>query len=140
MILPHELPADDEGLGQPLGLRLHRVADGDADTAAVAEQALEAADVLRCGDEQDVADAREHEGGERVVDHGLVVDGQELLAHGARDGIEASAGAAGQNDAFCAEGGRHRSSRVANIRHFFMPTPYAGNTRGPPLGQREGQR
>ena len=140
MIFPHELPADDEGLGQSLGLRLHRVANGNPEPAAIAEQALEATDVLRSRDEEDVADAREHEGGERVVDHGLVVDGQELLAHRPRDGIEASARATGENDAFGADKGRHRALRIAKIRHFFfMRTPYAGNTPRPPLGQREGQ-
>ena len=41
---------------RPPGLRLHRVADRKADLAAVAQQALEAADVVRRRDQQDVAD------------------------------------------------------------------------------------
>ena len=93
-----ELAADEEGLGQALGLRLHGVADRNAQPAAVAQQSLEAADVLRRGDQQDVANARQHQHRQRIVDHRLVVDGQQLLAHGPRDGIQPRARAAGQND------------------------------------------
>ena len=93
-----ELAADQEGLGQPLGLGLNRVANRDAQPAAVAQQPLETADVLRRRDQQDVANARQHQHRQRIVDHRLVVDGQELLADGPRDGVEPGAGAAGQND------------------------------------------
>src|SRR3989454_1460946 len=76
-----EAPADDESLRQALGTWLDLVLDAEAEVAAVAEETLERALVLRAGDDQDVADPGEHEGRERVVDHGLVVDRNELLAH-----------------------------------------------------------
>ena len=49
---------------------------------------------------QDILNARQHKGGQRIVDHGLVVDRQQLFAgdHGQR--IEPCAGTAGENNAF----------------------------------------
>src|SRR5262249_45427577 len=44
-------------------------------------------------------DPREHERRERVVDHRLVVDGDELLADREREGPQARPGAAGEDDA-----------------------------------------
>src|SRR5262249_38708987 len=118
VILAHEPPPDDEGLSQSLGLGLHCITNGDADAAAIAEEPLEAADVFWRGDEQDVADAREHERRERVVHHRLVVDGQELLAHGARDREEPRPGAAGENDSLLAAEGRHVLCRVSEFRAY----------------------
>ena len=74
-----EVLADGEGLGQAVGARLLGVGQVHAVARAVPEQALEVGEVRRRGDDQDVPDARQHEGGQRVVDHGLVVDRQQLL-------------------------------------------------------------
>ena len=54
---------------------------------------------MRRRDHQHVADPGEHQGGERVVDHRLVVDRDQLLAHREGDRVQARAGAAGQDDA-----------------------------------------
>ena len=70
------------------------------DLAAVAQQALVAADVLGGRDQQDLADAGQHQRGQRVVDHRLVVDRQQLLADRPGDRVQPGAGPAGQNDAF----------------------------------------
>ena len=51
-------------------------------------------------DDEDLADAREHQHRQRVVDHRLVVDGQQLLRRGERDRMQTRAGAAGEDDAF----------------------------------------
>ena len=83
----HELLADGEGLGQAVGARLLGVGEVDAVARAVTEQALEVGEVRRRGDDQDVADARQHEGAERVVDHGLVVDRQQLLGGHERERV-----------------------------------------------------
>src|SRR2546426_7689754 len=93
-----EAPADDESLRQALGTWLDLVLDAEAEVAAVAEETLERALVLRAGDDQDVADPGEHERRERVVDHGLVVDRNELLAHREREREEAGARAPGEDD------------------------------------------
>ena len=95
-----ELLADGEGLRQAVRTRLLGVGQVDAVARAVPEQALEVGQVGRRGDDQDVADARQHEGGQRVVDHGLVVDRQQLLGGHERERVQARAGPAGEDDAF----------------------------------------
>ena len=95
-----ELLADGEGLRQAVGARLLGVGEVHAVARAVPEQALEVGEVGRRGDDQDVPDARQHEGAERVVDHGLVVDRQQLLGGHERERVQARAGPAGEDDAF----------------------------------------
>ena len=95
-----ELLADGEGLGQAVGARLLGVGQVHAIARAVPEQALEVGQVGRRGDDQDVLDARQHERGQRVVDHGLVVDRQQLLGGHERERVQARAGPTGEDDAF----------------------------------------
>ena len=95
-----EVLADGEGLGQAVRARLLGVGQVHSVARAVTEQALEVGQVGRRGDDQDVPDARQHEGAERVVDHGLVVDRQQLLGGHERERVQAGAGPAGENDAF----------------------------------------
>ena len=95
-----ELLADGEGLGQAVRARLLGVGQVHAVARAVPEQALEVGEVRRGGDDQDVPDARQHEGGQRVVDHGLVVDRQQLLGGHERERVQACAGPAGEDNAF----------------------------------------
>ena len=95
-----ELLADGEGLGQAVGARLLGVGQVHAVARAVPEQALEVGQVGRRGDDKDVPDSRQHEGAERVVDHGLVVDRQQLLGGHERERVQAGAGPAGEDDAF----------------------------------------
>lgn len=96
----NELLADREGLGQAVRRGLLGVGQVHAVARAVPEQALEVGQVGRGGDDQDVADARQHEGAKRVVDHGLVVDRQQLLGGHERERVQAGAGPAGEDDAF----------------------------------------
>lgn len=95
-----ELLADGEGLRQAVGARLLGVGEVHAVARAVPEQALEVGEVGRRGDDQDVPDARQHEGGQRVVDHGLVVDRQQLLAGDERERVQTRARATREDDAF----------------------------------------
>ena len=66
----------------------------------MAQQFGKARGILRGADEQHVFDARQHERGQRVIDHGLVVHRHELLADSLRHGVQASAGTASEDDAF----------------------------------------
>ena len=50
--------------------------------------------------QQAVADAGQHQHADGVVDHRLVVDGQQLLADAFRYGVKPCAGASGENYAF----------------------------------------
>lgn len=95
-----ELLADGERLREAVGAGLLGVGQVHAVAGAVPEQALEVGQVGRRGDDQDVPDARQHEGGQRIVDHGLVVDRQQLLAGHERERVQAGAGPAGEDDAF----------------------------------------
>ena len=92
--------ADGECLRKAVRRGLLGVGQADAVARAVPEQALEVGQVRRRGDDQDVPDARQHEGGQRVVDHGLVVDRQQLLGGHERERVQARAGPAGEDDAF----------------------------------------
>ena len=95
-----ELLADGECLRQAVRAGLLGVGEVHAVARAVPEQALEVGQVGRRGDDQDVPDARQHEGGQRVVDHGLVVDRKQLLGGHERERVQAGAGPAGEDDAF----------------------------------------
>ena len=95
-----EVLADGEGLRQAVRRGLLGVGEVHAVARAVPEQALEVGQVRRGGDDQDVPDAGQHEGGQRVVDHGLVVDRQQLLGGHERERVQARAGPAGEDDAF----------------------------------------
>ena len=55
---------------------------------------------MRGADDKHVADAGQHQGAERVVNHGLVVHRQQLLADGQGGRVQPAAGAAGEDDAF----------------------------------------
>ena len=94
-----ELLADDEGLCQPIRAGLHGVLEIQAPLAPVAQQLLKARRVLRRADDEDVAHSAQHQRAERVVDHGLVIDRQQLLADRECGGVQARAGAAGKDDA-----------------------------------------
>src|SRR5262245_38399745 len=93
-----ELAADEEGLRESVGARLDRPRDRQAERLAGAEEPAERLLIVRRGDDEDVADPRQHEGRQRVIDHRLVVDRQQLLAHAERERVQPPAGAAGEDD------------------------------------------
>ena len=95
-----ELLADDEGLGEAVGHGLDGVGEFNSPILAIAEQTAEHLLLVGRGDDEDVADPRQHQRGERVVDHRFVVNRQKLLADPAGDGPKAGARAPGQDDAF----------------------------------------
>ena len=98
-VVADEVAADDEGMGEALGFVLDGVRERHPPPRAVAEEFLEPGRVLGCGDDENFAHAAEHERGQRVVDHRLVVDRQELLADRDRDGVQAQVAPAGEDDA-----------------------------------------
>src|SRR5690606_28720885 len=64
-----------------------------------AEKALEALNVMRRGDDENVSDARQHKRSERIVDHRLVVDRHKLLRYSFGDRVKTGAAAASKDDA-----------------------------------------
>ena len=99
-VVADELLADDKGLCQAVGRGLLRIGELHAVVGSVAQQAPEARQVVRRGDDQDLPDPRHHQHGDRVVDHRFIVDGNQLLGDALGDGIEAGSTAACEYDAF----------------------------------------
>ena len=95
-----ELAADQKGLGQSFRPRLFGIREPQAPLAAIAQEPAEKRQVVGSGDDQYLANAREHERGQRIVDHRLVVDRQQLLANDLRHGVQSRAAAARQDNAF----------------------------------------
>ena len=94
------IAADDECLRQAFRRWLHRILQIQPPGAAVAQQLLEARRVLRRGDDQDIAYPGQHQRGQRIVDHRLVVDRQQLFGDRQRHRMQARARTAGEDDAF----------------------------------------
>jgi hypothetical protein len=91
---------DDQDLGDDARLGLHGIADVEPPRLAVAEQAAIGLLVDRIDAQQDLAATCQHQRGQRVVYHRLVVDRQELLVGRPGHRVKPRAAAAGQNDAF----------------------------------------
>ena len=94
-IAADELLADQKRLRQPVGRGLFGVLDAYAVVRAVAQQPPESREVGRRRDHEYLADAGQHQRRNRIINHGLVINGQQLLAHTFRDGIQARARASG---------------------------------------------
>src|SRR5262245_64128487 len=93
-----EIGADRERLGEALRPRLLGIREPDAPLRAVTEQTHELLAILRRRDHEDVADAGQHQRRERIIDHWLVVDREQLFAQAPRDRIEPGAAASGEHD------------------------------------------
>ena len=75
----HEVRTDGERLSESVGDRLLGIFEFYPPLPAGSEKTLECRVRLGCADDQDVADARKHEDRQRVVDHRLVVNRQQLF-------------------------------------------------------------
>ena len=73
-IAADEFPPEDEGMGEADRLVLNDVVELDAPGGAVAEQVLIERQMLARRDQQDIANSRQHQHRQRIVDHRLVVD------------------------------------------------------------------
>ena len=78
-VIADKIGADMEGLRETVGAGLYRVAQRHAEIRTIAQYAAELILILRGGDNQNVANACNHERGERIVDHWLVIDRHELF-------------------------------------------------------------
>ena len=99
-ITADEVRPDQKRLRQPVGRRLHRIGEPDAEPGTISEQPPEVRLILRRGDDQNVANLRQHQRRKRIVDHRLVIDAEQLLRNSAGDRMEPTPGSAGQNNAF----------------------------------------
>ena len=74
-----EVAADDECIGKPARLLLHGITERQAELRPVAQQRAKKRLIVRRGDDQNIADAGKHQRRQRIIDHRLVVDRQQLL-------------------------------------------------------------
>ena len=70
-----------------LDRRRDRLLDEHVEARAERREGVGTVPVVRRADQQDVPDARQHEHRERVIDHRLVVDGQQLFRYRTRDRV-----------------------------------------------------
>ena len=96
----HKIFANDEGLRQAIGAGLNRIRDVHAPLTAIAQEFRETRGIVRGADQQNIPNASQHQSGQRVVDHGLVVHRHELLGHRLSNWVQACARATGQDNAF----------------------------------------
>src|SRR5205807_8525798 len=94
----NEFGADQKSLGNALWFRLFRILDFYSKLGTVAQEIPQHGQVFRCGNDQDIAQAAEHEGRERITDHRFVVNRKQLLADNLGDRKKPAAGAARKND------------------------------------------
>ena len=80
-VIAHELAADEQRVRDTTRDRLFCIANTDAELASVAEQRTECVCFVRRNDYHDIGNARLHENCKRVINHGLVVNRKQRLAH-----------------------------------------------------------
>jgi len=112
-VFADEFLADKERLGQAVRGRLFRVLQAETVIRAVAKQATEARKVLRCRDQKNIPEPRQHQNRQRIIDHRLVVNGQKLFAYSLRDRVQTRARSSGQYDTF--------HDRVLLFESFIFP-------------------
>ena len=97
---PDEISGKEERLSDTFRLRLCDVLKGASPLAAVPEKFAELPAVVWRGDDGNLTDARQKENRQRIIDHRLIVDRQQLLADAEREGVKPRTGTARQQDTF----------------------------------------
>ena len=97
-LTPNKVFPDHEGLGDAARGRLFRIGNGEPKVTPIAEKSFNRREVARGADDQELTNSTGHKGPDRVVDHRLVVDGEELFADALRGWVEATAATAGEHD------------------------------------------
>ena len=80
-VVTHELASNKQRVRDTTSNRLFCVADMNAELTSVAEQRAECIRLVRRNDYHDIGNARLHKNCKRVVNHGLVVNRKQRLAH-----------------------------------------------------------
>ncbi len=93
-----KLPADHKGISQSPRLVLHLIGKGEPELLPGAEQLLEHRKIPRRRNNQNVPDARQHQRGQRIIDHRFVIHRHDLFRDGLRQRIEPRSRAACQNN------------------------------------------
>src|SRR5205085_3524558 len=94
----NELAADNKGLRKSARFLLLSIGERYPVGASIPKKSLEPGKIERRRDDQDLAYPRQHENAERIIDHRLIEDGQQLLRDGQRRWVKARAAAASKDD------------------------------------------
>ena len=95
-----EVFAESQGLSDSARLILHTVGKVESPAVAAAQEGYDIAHVFGAGYYSDLLDARLTQPMERVIDHGVAPDWQQVLIGHLCQGIQAAARSSGQYDTF----------------------------------------
>src|SRR5438105_13026737 len=93
-----EFGANQKSLGNPFRFRLLRVLNADAKLRAIAQITAEHRHIFGRRNEEHFAQTAQHERGEWIADHRLVVNGEKLFADDFGQGEETGPGATGEKN------------------------------------------
>ena len=71
-IISNKIGANDKGLCQSIRRRLNSIGQVYTKLVSITQQVLEARDILRCGNNQNVTDASVHQNGHRIINHRFI--------------------------------------------------------------------
>ena len=78
-VLPDKFLAQNKRLSQPVRGGLYLIGQVDAKLTAVSQQPLKVGQILRGRNNQNIPDSRQHQGGQRIKNHWLIIHRQKLL-------------------------------------------------------------
>src|SRR5262245_19531663 len=94
-----KIGGDEKGPRNSIGLGLLRIAEPDAPLASVPQESAKLRQITRRGDQENISDPSDHENRQWIVNHRLVIDGEELLRDGFGDRMQARGLSASEKDA-----------------------------------------
>ena len=86
-VIANKLFTNDKSLGKAIRTWLFGILKVHAVVRSVAKQPPEPGEVVGGADDEDIADPGQHQGTDGVIDHRLVINGEQLLAHSLCDWI-----------------------------------------------------
>src|SRR4051812_28440375 len=96
----NKLLPQNERLCDTFRLCLHSIFELNSELTSIAKQPLKLRNVFRSRDNQNFPDSRQHQRAQRVVDHWLVINGQQAFPNRLSHRIEPSPRTSRENDAF----------------------------------------
>ena len=93
-----KVPADVKGLRDPLGTRLGSIAKRKPEHFSVAKQTSEQTDLIGPRNDENIANSGEHQHGNRIIDHRLVIDRQQVFVDNKRCRIKPRSVTAGEHN------------------------------------------
>src|SRR5262245_33513290 len=102
--VPEEMSSNQESLCKAARRRLGGIVEIDSPLLSVSKKAAKQGQVLWSGDNQNFPYSRQHQCGERIVNHRLVINREKLFRHSQCHWVKPCAAAAGQDDTFAMVG------------------------------------